>query len=137
MPFSISLTRTKGRRMITSLQQLATLLLMHPRIPLAFLATRAHCRLMANLLSNRALVSSPQGSFPAGQLLSCIDMPDPKSKTLHLPLCNLLSFLSSQLPSLSSLAEWQHRLLVYQPLPALYHQQTCRGCTLSLRPGHW
>jgi len=35
---------------MTSLDLLAMLLLKHPRIPLAFLATRAHCWLMANLL---------------------------------------------------------------------------------------
>jgi len=38
---------------ITSLNLLATLFSMHPRIPLAFLATRSHCRLTANLLSTR------------------------------------------------------------------------------------
>ena len=40
-----------GRR--TSLDLLATLLLMHPRMPLAFLAARAHCWLMVNLSSTR------------------------------------------------------------------------------------
>ena len=38
---------------ITSLDLLATLFIMHPRIPLAFLAIGAHCWLMANLLSTR------------------------------------------------------------------------------------
>ena len=38
---------------ITSLDLLAMLFLMHPRIPSAFLATRAHFWLMANLLSTR------------------------------------------------------------------------------------
>jgi len=37
----------------TSLNLLATLFLMHPRMPLAFLATRAHCWLMVNLSSTR------------------------------------------------------------------------------------
>ena len=41
--------RVGGRR--NSLDLLATLLLMHPRIPLAFLAARAHCWLMVKLLS--------------------------------------------------------------------------------------
>jgi len=47
------LTRGEQRRRITSLNLLAMLMLMQPRIPLAALATRAHCWLMANLLSTR------------------------------------------------------------------------------------
>jgi len=39
--------------MITFLNLLAMLFLMHPRIPLAFFATRAHCRLMTNLSFTR------------------------------------------------------------------------------------
>ena len=46
--------RVKGR--ITSLDLLAMLFLVHPGIPLAFLATRAHCWLMANLLANQDAV---------------------------------------------------------------------------------
>ncbi|PKU39776.1 rna-directed dna polymerase from mobile element jockey-like [Limosa lapponica baueri] len=38
---------------MTSLDLLAMLFLMHPRRPLAILATRAHCCLMVNLLSTR------------------------------------------------------------------------------------
>ncbi|PKU32409.1 hypothetical protein llap_17287 [Limosa lapponica baueri] len=38
---------------MTSLDLLATLFLMHPRMPLAFLATGAHCWLMVILLSTR------------------------------------------------------------------------------------
>jgi len=40
---------------ITSLDLPATLFLMHPRVPLAFLAPRACCWLMAKLLSTRTL----------------------------------------------------------------------------------
>ncbi|PKU42183.1 neuronal acetylcholine receptor subunit alpha-4 [Limosa lapponica baueri] len=38
---------------MTSLDLLATLFLMHVRIPLAFLATRAHCCFMVNFLATR------------------------------------------------------------------------------------
>jgi len=48
--------RIKG---ITSLNLLAVLFLMHPRVPLVFLATGAHCWLMDNLLSTRTLKFFP------------------------------------------------------------------------------
>ena len=47
-------SRAEGRNLLALL---ATLFSMHPRIPPAFLATRAHCQLMANLLSTRTLRS--------------------------------------------------------------------------------
>ena len=57
------LTEKLPKKTITSLDLLATLLLMHPRIPLAFLATRAHCWLMANLLSTRTPRSTEQSVY--------------------------------------------------------------------------
>ena len=47
------LTRAEQRERITSFDLLATIFVLHPKIPLAFLATRAHCWLMANLMSTR------------------------------------------------------------------------------------
>ena len=49
----------------------------------------------------------------------------------------LLNLIRVTSPVYPGLAEWQHSLLVCQPLlPAFYHQQTCWGWTLSLHPGH-
>ncbi|XP_055576153.1 uncharacterized protein LOC129736772 [Falco cherrug] len=48
---SCSLPSAEQRGRITSLDLLAMLLLMHPRVLLAALATRAHCWLVGNLLS--------------------------------------------------------------------------------------
>ena len=53
------LTRAEKRRRITPLNLPATLFLKCSRIPLAFLATRAHCWLTANLLSTRTCRSLP------------------------------------------------------------------------------
>ena len=44
---------TSPEQRITSLYLLTMLFLMHPRIPLAFLATRTHCWLMVYLLAFR------------------------------------------------------------------------------------
>ena len=72
--FSCGLTRAEWRGRITSLDLLSTLFLMYTRIPLACLATGAHCWLMAKLLSSRIPRSFVlQSSPPAGQPLSCTD----------------------------------------------------------------
>ena len=68
------LTSAEQRGRIISLDLLAMLFLMHPRTLLAFLATRAHCWLMADLLSTGHWDPSPQSSFPEGQPLTCIDV---------------------------------------------------------------
>jgi len=54
---------------ITSLDLLAMLFLMHPKIPLAFLATRTHCWFTANLLST----GTPRSFF--AELLSSRSVP--------------------------------------------------------------
>ena len=54
------LTRGEHRGRITSLDLLASLFSMHPRISLAFLATKAHCWLMVTLLSTRIHMSSAE-----------------------------------------------------------------------------
>ena len=98
-------------------------------MPLAFLATRAHCWLVVNLSSAsspRSLSAELLSSRAAPSLYWCMGLFLPRCSTLHLPLLNLNRFLSSQLSSLSGLAEWQHSLLVYLPLfPVLCHEQTC------------
>ena len=56
--------RAEGKENLPDL--LATLLLMHPRIPLPFLATRARCWLVVNLSSPSTPSPSPQSCSPAG-----------------------------------------------------------------------
>ena len=90
--------------MITSLTLLAMLLLMQPRIQLAFWAARAHCWLMSSLPSISTL-----RSFLA-ELLSILSspslywqwrLPQPRCKTLHLDLLNLIRFTWAYCSSLS------------------------------------
>jgi len=52
------LTRAECRGRITSLDLLAAVFLMHPRRPLAFLATRAHWWLMISLSSTILLAKA-------------------------------------------------------------------------------
>lgn len=72
------------------------------------------------------------GSFSA-VLLSSSPAPTlrlslPRCKTLHLPLMSPIRILSAQLSVPAALAEWQHSLLLCQPLlSALCHQQTAGG----------
>ena len=78
---------------------------MHPRMPLAFLAARAHCWLMVNLSSTsspRSLCTELLSSRSAPSLYWCMGLFFPRCRTLHLPLLNLIRFLSAQLSSLSS-----------------------------------
>jgi len=60
---------------------------MHPRIPLAFLATRAHCCLMVNYCPLVHPGSSLQSSSPAGHPQTCANVcgysfPDAEDSTL-------------------------------------------------------
>ena len=73
---------------------------MHPRIPLASLTARAHCWLMVNLSSTRTsrpLSAELLSSRSAPSLYSCMGLFLPMYRTLHLPLLNLIRFLSAQL----------------------------------------
>ena len=66
--------------------------LMHPRIPLAFMATRAHCWLMANLSftrTPRSFSAELLSSRSAANLYWCIL----RCKIPHLLLLNLIRFL--------------------------------------------
>jgi len=73
-------------------------------MPLAFLASRAHCWLMVNLSSTRtprSLSSELLSSRSTPSLYWCIGLFLPRCRTLHLPLLNLIRFLSAQTSSLS------------------------------------
>ena len=77
---------------------------MHPRMPLAFLAARAHCWLMVNLSSTstpRSLSTELLSSRSTPSLYWCMGLFLPRCRTLHLPLLNFIRFLSAQLSSLS------------------------------------
>ena len=77
---------------------------MHPSKPLVFLAIRAHCWLMANLLSTRKRRSYSAGllsSWTAPNLYWCIRLFLPRCRTLYLPFLNPVRFLSSHFSCLS------------------------------------
>lgn len=81
---------------------------------------------------------SLQRSFTVGQPLTCNSEWDYSSHGAghYTDLC--WTSLSSSLPSNLDLTEWQHMLLVYQPLlSVLYQQQTCWGSSLPLYPSPW
>ena len=66
---------------------------MHPRIPLAFLADRAHCWLMVNLSSTRTprpLSAELFSSRSTPSLYWCMGLFLPRCRTLLLPLLNLI-----------------------------------------------
>lgn len=95
------LTRSEWRGRITSLELLATLFLMNPRTPLAFLATRKYCWLMDSLLFTRTprsysteLLSSRSAPASAGDW--GYSSPG-KCRTLHLLLLNFRKFFSVHL----------------------------------------
>ena len=66
-----ALTCVKQKGRITSLNQLAPLLLMQPSVLLAFFAARAHCWLMLSLLSSRTSSYFLQSCIPDCQLSTC------------------------------------------------------------------
>ena len=77
---------------------------MHPRIPLASLATRAHCWLMVNLWfpsTPRSLFTELLSSRSAPSLYWCMGLFLPRCRTLHLLLLNFIRFVSAQLSGLS------------------------------------
>ncbi|XP_063211414.1 uncharacterized protein LOC134524983 [Chroicocephalus ridibundus] len=71
---------------MTSLDLLATVFPRQPRMPLAFLATRAHCWLMDNLLSTRtprSFSSELLPSMSAPNIYWCLAFFLPRCRTLH------------------------------------------------------
>lgn len=97
---------------ITSLDLLATSFLMHPRIPLSFSATRAHCCLMANPLFTRTPDISLQSSLPAGHHLTCTDAWGYSSSGVGLYNCSCWTSWGSSLP--------QHSFDITRPGNFLY-----------------
>ena len=86
---------------------------MHPRIPLSFLAARAHCWLMVNLSStrtSRSLSAELLSSRSTPSLYRCMGLFLPRCRNLHLPVLNLIRFLSDKLSILS-----RSRWMVAQP----------------------
>ena len=78
--------------------------LMHPRITLVFLAIRAHCWLMVNLLSTKTLKffsAELLYNRSAPNLYWCTQLFLPRCRTPLLPLLNLIRFPFTQLSSLS------------------------------------
>jgi len=114
---------------------------MHPRIPFAFLATRAHCWPLPTCCPPGHVGPSPQSSSAASQPLTCTDAGGNSFSAVGLCICSCWTLLGSSpqnCPAHSDLTEQQHSLLVvWALLSALYHQQTCWGCALSFQPGHW
>lgn len=122
----------------SSLDLLATLCAVHLKIPLAFLATTTHCWLTVNHWATigQPLFNcwstadhpghpdpSPQSSFLAAQsqpvLMDVVIPPQVQDPTLAFVEFHLV-------PLCPTLTEWQHGLLVCQPLlPASFHRQTC------------
>lgn len=95
---------------------------MYPRIPLAFLAVRAHCWLMAQLLftrTPRSFCTELLSSRSSPKLYQCMQLLLSECRTLYLLLLNFIRFLSAQLSSLS----WSHWMAA-QPsdIPATPHR---------------
>jgi len=90
----------KGR--ITSLCLLATLLLMHSSIPLAFFAIMAHCRLRVKLVS-----TSPLRSFSANLLYSEFAPKDVVAK-------NYFSFSLEESRNANKFASCHIKIIVFQ-----------------------
>ena len=95
---------------------------MYPRIPLAFLAVRAHCWLMAKLLftrTPRSFCTELLSSRSSPKLYQCMQLLLSECRTLYLLLLNFIRFLSAQLSSLS----WSHWMAA-QPsdIPATPHR---------------
>ena len=74
---------------------------MHPRIPLAFFAARAHCWHLSSTSTPRSLSTELLFSRSAPRLYWFMGLFLPRCRNLHLPLLNFIRFLSAQLSSLS------------------------------------
>ena len=103
---------------------------MHPRIPLAFLAARAHCWLMVNLSSTRTPRSLSAELLSSRSVPACTGAwgcSSPGAGPCPCPCWTSWGSSVPNSPACPGLAEWQHSLLVYLPhLPVLCSQQTER-----------
>ena len=108
---------------------------MQPRIPLAFHTVSARYGLTLSFQSTRTPKFFSAGLLSRSSspsLQTYLRLPQPKCKTLHFALLNLLSFMWAHLYNLSR-SLWMHPfLLMYQlHYSAWCHQQTCWGWTRS------
>jgi len=114
---------------------------MHPRTPLAFLAARALCWLMVNLLSPstpRSLSAELLSSRSAPACTGAWGCSSPGARPCTCPCWTSSGSSAPNSRACPGHAEWQHNLAVYPPLlPVLCLRQTCWGYTLFLHPGHW
>ena len=118
-----------------------TLFLTHPRIPSAFLGTRAYCWLMANLSStstHRSCSAEQLFSRSAPSLYWCMRLFLPRCRTLHLPLLDFIRFLTAHLfsPSRSCWMAARPSSVSVTP-PSFVSSANCWRYTLSLHPAHW
>ena len=91
LALQLCLTGAEQRGRITSLELLAVLLLMQPRRLVAFLATRARCWLVVDLLPTR-IPRTFSGKLLSSQLATsvcwCVGLFLPRCRTWHLLLLN-------------------------------------------------
>jgi len=98
-----ALSSSEPRGRTTSLDLLATLLLVQPRAPLALFASRTHCWLMFNSPSTRAprsLTAELLLNWSAPSMYWCVGLLLPRCRTLHFPLLKCMKFLSAYFFSL-------------------------------------
>jgi len=115
-------TSAEWRGRITSLDLLATLDLMQPRIPLPFFAPRPCCWLMVKLVSTRTPKFFPAKLLSSWASLSIYWCMDPSTQGSFLGAGLFISHCWSSWGSFQLIspacpaAEWQHDPLVYQLL---------------------
>ena len=99
-----ALTRAEQSGRIPSLDLMPTLLVMQPRIQLAFWAASAHWWLMSGFSSTSTAKSFLAGLLSIHSLPSlylCLRLPQPMCRALHLALLNFVSFAQAHCLSLS------------------------------------
>ena len=133
-----ALTRAEQRGRIPSLDLLATVLWMQPRIQLAFWAVSTHCRVMLSFLSSRIPKSFSSGLLSMHSpptLYLCLALPPPMCRTLHLALLNFLRFTQAH-PSSLSRSLWMASLpsSMSTTLHSLVLSANLLGCTRSHCP---
>jgi len=97
-------TRAEQRGRIPCLDLLPTLLGVQPRVQLASWAASAHCWVMSSFLSTSRPKSFSSGLLSIHSLPSLylyLGLPQPRCRTLHLALLNLMRLTQAHLSSLS------------------------------------
>jgi len=135
-----SLSSTGYGQVVTSLLLLAILLLIQARMPLVFLATWEHCRLIFSRASTDTArsVSSTQSSIrSAPSHYHYLDLLWPKWRTLHLVMLNLSHWPQTNDPAYPGTSVGPSYHLADWPfLPAWRRLQTYWQCIQSLCSGH-